>query len=100
MKRYEHYKLGKYHFIYDYQEALVGNGYRLKKDEEIDDFMRRYVDYIQIGKTTYEVADWVGLRVENWKNKEVRNEYLEMYINEIEEEEAYMLEELKWEFGF
>lgn len=38
----------------------------------------------------YVIVESVGLRPENWKNKESRDEYLDAWCDELEEEAAYL----------
>ena len=38
----------------------------------------------------YVIVETVGLNAENWKNKESRNEYLDVWNDELDEESAYL----------
>lgn len=58
---------------------------------------RRLFDTDETGE--YMIIDGVGLRKENWKNKEIRDEYLDQWNAEMDEELEYMLDDLRKEFG-
>ena len=80
------------HFIYDWQESLVLYVLNIPFDSELD----KPEDYIR-GK--WWIADSVGLRRENWQNKERRDEYLSEYCADLDYELAAMTADLKKEFG-
>ncbi len=71
------YKRGNKTFRYDFENCIVEWIY---KDEETGN---------------WEVLEGVGLRAENWKNKSIRDEYLDMWIDEIEEETRCMIADFK-----
>ena len=71
-------------------------------------YTRCIVEYIQILKEDMEyigkkgdifVIDEAGLSKEHWNNKEVRNEYLNSWIEELEETFRIMEHEVIEEFG-
>ena len=57
------------------------------------------VEYIGEIDEEIEILDSVGLSKENWDNKEARDEYLDQYIMDLNEEESYMTKDLMDEFG-
>jgi len=48
----------------------------------------------------YMVIDSIGLSRKNWDDKEARNEYLNEWCMQMEEELAYMTADLVKEFGY
>ena len=74
MRYSKNYKFMGKTFRYDYEDCIVEWIY---KDDETGN---------------WEVLDGVGLRTENWKNKEVRDEYLAEWCDEIAEETAYEMD--------
>ena len=66
MKKYSKpVRVGEYKFRYNYTDSLVEWLYTDKKTRK------------------NEVLDSVGLKLENWKNKEVREEYLQEWAFEL-----------------
>lgn len=57
------------------------------------------VEYIGEIDGEIKILDSVGLSKENWDNKEARDEYLDQYIMDLNEEESYMTKDLMDEFG-
>lgn len=58
------------------------------------------VEWVLIDRATKgtEVIDSIGLRLENWKDKESRTYYLQQWSEELEEEIWYMMKnELAYE---
>lgn len=86
---------GKY-FRYDYENALV-NWVSLPTEEEKQDnkeWLEKYCKPLYtMDEFGYIVNDSVGLRKENWDNKEARCEYLDGYIEDLEEEARILAEE-------
>lgn len=84
-------------------ESLDNNKYSkvIKKDGK--QFRYNYkdnvVEYIGEIDGEIEILDSVGLSKENWDNKEARDEYLDQYIMDLNEEENYMTKDLMDEFG-
>ena len=84
-------------------ESLDNNKYSkvIKKDGK--QFRYNYkdnvVEYIGEIDGEIEILDSVGLSKENWDNKEARDEYLDQYIMDLNEEESYMTKDLMDEFG-
>ena len=77
----EIYKRKGKSFRYDFERQLVSYVYVVKEDDEILD--EKKGEIIEL--------DTAGLKVENWKNKESRNMYLDEFIYDIEEELKYMI---------
>lgn len=73
MKYSKNYTIQGKTFRYDYDHAVVEWIY---KNED--------------GK--WEVLDGAGLRLENWKNKEARDEYLQEWIMDIEADAEYQMD--------
>lgn len=78
-QRYDFYKYRGKEFAYDKDEALVILLFR-DTDEEGEDAPWREMDA-------------VGLSKDNWKNKDARDGYLDTYIDERDEEFAYMMDD-------
>lgn len=84
-------------------ESLDNNKYSkvIKKDDK--QFRYNYkdnvVEYIGEIDGEIEILDSIGLSKENWDNKEARDEYLDQYIMDLNEEESYMTKDLMDEFG-
>lgn len=98
MKKYAHTKIRNYHFVYDFERSLVGYAYKISKKEMEE--LYDWEETVTIGKSTYLIVEWVGLSQTNWSNRELRNNYLELWIDDIEEELAYLIEDAKREFCF
>lgn len=76
-------------FVYDKKNSLVINVFQ--DEEEIEEWGKT--------KTPWREMEAVGLSRENWEDKEAREEYLEEYCDEIEEEDAYLIADAQREFG-
>jgi len=76
--RYKYYKYKGKEFAYDMDNALVIQLFR--DDDEIAEMGN---------KAPYRELDAVGLSRSNWKNKEVRNEYLDEYIYDMDSYSSY-----------
>ena len=90
------YKFRKKSFRYDYDNGLVSVVY--KADEEMykdnEEWQEKYgKDLWDIDKDGYIESSTVGLMRENWDNKEVRDEYLSMWVDELKEEAEYLAQE-------
>lgn len=68
-------------FRYNYNDSLVEYGFISQEDDA--DFGWKTGEFIEI--------DAIGLSRENWENKEARNEYLQEYIFQLEEELRYLV---------
>lgn len=80
--RYDYYKYKGEDFAYDKKDCLV---IRLYKEDD----------------GTFTEITSVGLRPENWKNKAVRNEYLDEWIEEMSyEAQSYADDFLKYELPY
>lgn len=80
--RYKYYKYKGKEFAYDMDNALVIQLFR--DDDEIAEMGN---------KAPYRELDAVGLSRSNWKNKEVRNEYLDEYIYDMDSYSSYAASE-------
>lgn len=83
-------------FRYDYDNAVVEYVYKLS-DEEIQDeldWMEKHNGKPLVGmdENGFSVVESVGLRRENWENKEARMEYLSVWADELDEEAAYLMD--------
>ena len=83
------YKLDGKCFRYDEENSIVE--YVAKADKEMIKDDEEYKkenghSLYDIGADGYMVLDSAGLRRENWKNKELRNEYLSAWADELDEE--------------
>ena len=88
------YKVGKHLFRYDFDSCVVEE--IAKADQEMIEDNREWQakhgrDLWEIDKDGYIELRSVGLLPENWKDKEARAEYLEMWAEELGEENAYMV---------
>lgn len=86
-------KVGGREFRYNYDKHLVE--WVQKADAQIladnEDWQKKFGKNLwDVDETGYVVVYTVGLREENWKNKEARMEYLQEWTYDIEEELAYM----------
>ena len=75
-------------FLYDEAAALVHFVAKMTKADEADnhEWLEKHGRplYETIGQ--YMVLDSAGLRPENWKNKELRDSYLDEYAYQLDEE--------------
>ena len=71
--------------------AKYSKNYRFRGKTFRYDWDNAIVEWIYKDEETglWEELDGVGLRNENWKNKEIRDEYLAEWCEEIAEETAY-----------
>lgn len=87
-------RIGKHLFRYNYEWHTVEE--IAKADPEMIEDNREWQekygrDLWEIDEAGYIELRSVGLSEENWKNKEARLEYLEMWAAELEEEDSYMI---------
>ena len=96
MKRFSGvYKRGGKCFRYDFQNCLVQLVYKAGEEELADnaEWMAKHGEPLwDIDESGYMVSQSVGLRPENWKNKAVRDEYLDEWLFELDEELACEVE--------
>lgn len=94
------YKLGDKLFRYDYENSEVE--YIYKADEET---IREEKEWIAehgrplygIDEDGYSVVETVGLGRENWENRESRDEYLNIWADELDEEALCLMEQwMRW----
>ena len=85
------YKRDRYCFRYDYDNCLVQWVSKPSKEELADneEWIRDRGKPLWDIEAGYIVHECVGLRPENWKNVETRNEYLDGWIFELEETFSY-----------
>ena len=88
------YKFGDRKFRYNYDDGVVELVFKPNK-EMLDDnkeWMEKFGHPLWELSDGYCVADSVGLRRENWVDKESRDSYLGMWVDEIDEELAFEAE--------
>lgn len=96
------YKYEKHLFMYDKEDAIVylvakmGPEERKTNEEWLASHNRPLFQTDPSGN--YMLLDGVGLRRENWRNKEARDGYLAEWCFELDEELAYMMDDLAREF--
>lgn len=76
-------------FRYDFEHCIVEYVCKASKDEIANnkEWQSKYGRNLwDIDENGYMVIDSAGLRAENWKNKEVRDEYLAEWIEEMKYE--------------
>ena len=81
------YKYRGKEFRYNYEDAVVEYVSNLSKKEleANEKYRQKYGKPIfPVDEKGYWLVDEIGLSVENWKNKEARNEYLAGWIYELE----------------
>lgn len=86
------YKRGKKLFRYDFDNGMVE--YICKADEEMlkdnEEWVAKYGKPLwDVDADGYCIVDAVGLRAENWKDKESRDCYLDTWLDDMREEFAY-----------
>lgn len=84
-------------FLYDHEKALVYYVSKTTAEEKaenkewIEKYGKQLWDTMECDGIEYTIIDGgVGLRNENWNNKEVRKEYLTEWLWDMEEELFYM----------
>lgn len=94
------YKYGKHYFKYDYENGIVHmmwkpNAQELKEmREDNKEWQDKYgKDLWDLDENNMTELDSAGLRSENWKNKEIRDEYLAEWTMETDEEAACLAED-------
>ena len=101
------YKHGNRHFRYDYDECMVEYVTRADAKSKLE-MKRDDAEWIEkyghplwdIDADGYWLVDTIGLKRENWENKTIRNGYLSMWSDELDEENAYMMDEfIKYEMN-
>ena len=90
------YKKDGFLFRYDFERSVVE--YICKASaEDLEDNKRWQEEYKRdlwdIDKDGYMVLDSAGLSVENWKDKECRDEYLAEWIFELQAESSRLAKE-------
>ena len=88
------YRVGKHLFRYDFDECIVEE--IAKADPEMLEDNREWQakhgrDLWDIDEDGYIELRSVGLLPENWKDKEARTEYLEMWAEELDYETSWMV---------
>lgn len=96
-KRSRVYKVRDKLFQYDFDECMVYWVSKPNKDilEDNEEWMSKHGHPLfPINDDGYmDVTDGVGLAKSNWQDKEARNEYLEMWCDELDEESAILLKQ-------
>lgn len=104
MKKSRVYKVEGRLFRYDFDNCLVE--YLIKADEQmIQDNKEWFAKFNSklwdIDDKGYCIIDEIGLRLENWQNKEVRLEYLTEYARELEYETKQLVDDfIKYEMPY
>lgn len=86
---YPIYKYNSKEFTYDKKDKLVI--FLFKDDEEIENMGKT--------KAPWREMETAGLREENWKNKEARDEYLYEFCSDLDSETEELIAQAKSEFG-
>lgn len=81
--RYKYYKYGKRDFAYDTKDCLV---LYIVKEPDMPD---------ENGNLVWREIDAIGMRPENWKNKEARDEYLQEYTFNLDDMASSFIENVK-----
>ncbi len=92
-------------FRYDYENSVVEYIYKLSAEEvqEELDWMEKHDGKPLVGmdEDGFSVVESVGLRRENWENREARAEYLSLWADELDEEAAYLMDSfIKYELPY
>jgi len=93
--------IGKRKFRYDREHSIVECITKATPDmlEDNRNWRAKFgKDLWQIDADGYMVVASAGLMAENWDNREARAEYLEEWAFELDEEDAYLVEEAAREF--
>ncbi len=102
MKKSSVYKVNGESFRYNYDERLVEHVYKATEDmlEDNKEWMEKFNKPLwNIDESGYTVMSCAGLRLENWRNKEARREYLEQWASELKEEaECLAADYIKYEY--
>lgn len=82
------YRYEKKLFRYDYENCVVQWVSPLTAEMKADneEWQRKYGEDLWEVEEGMVVNDSIGLRPENWKNKDMRNEYLDEWVGMIAEE--------------
>ena len=99
MKKYSAvYKRDGFSFRYNFERCVVEYVNKPSKEDLADneEWIAKYGKPLFDIVDGYEVIDAVGLRAENWKNKALRDDYLDEWIFELREAVAI---EMAYEFG-
>ena len=104
MKKSRVYKVEEKLFRYDYDNCIVEWVTKASKEELKDnaEWLEKYgKPLFDIDEHGYITNDGIGLRLENWKNKEVREEYLAEWANELNyEAECLVNDFIKYELKY
>lgn len=76
-----------------YSKVIKRNGKQFRYD-----YTGAYLQWVGDLGEGLEVIEEIGLRRENWENKASRNEYIDGWCDELEEELAYLSDEVIEEF--
>lgn len=93
MKKYSRIiKYGKREFRYNYTDNMIEHV--SNKDFDFD----KNDEIIEITLPEYEVISAQGLMLENWQESNIG--MCELFSQELDEENYYLMQQLKQEFGF
>ncbi|MBQ6175391.1 MAG: hypothetical protein IJK28_12300 [Clostridia bacterium] len=93
MKYSKPYKRGKRTFRYRYDTHMVQCIDKPDTEMIADnvEWRQKYGRDLWEIESGYLVIDAAGLMLQNWKNKESRDEYLDIWSYELDEESAYLV---------
>ena len=92
MKRSRSYKRNGKLFRYNFDRCLVE--WIVKPTSEMiadnKEWQAKFHKDLWNVEDGYTIIETVGLRTENWKNKESRDEYLDAWCDDLDEESEYL----------
>ena len=89
-------------FRYDFENAILSNVFKASNDlyEDNKEWMEKYGKNLwDIDEKGYVEGSSVGFSRENWRRKEVRNEYLAKWSVELDYESEALIESAMIEFA-
>lgn len=102
MKKVQYVRVAKRVFRYDFENAILSCVFKASDDlyEDNKEWMEKYGKKLwDIDEKGYVEGCSVGFSRENWKRKEVRNEYLLEWAAELEAESEALIEGAMVEFA-
>jgi hypothetical protein len=80
-------------FLYEEKTATLYYVSKTTKEEITDneEWQSKYNKPLFDTIGEYTIIDSIGLSIDNWKNKDVRNEYLYEYCTQLDDDLQYML---------
>lgn len=82
--RYEYVQYKDKDFAYDKKDNVLH--YLFKDEEEVDIFG-------SLDKTPFRSLDAAGFSADSWADKDVRDEYLDSYASDLDDEASYMIQD-------